>query len=349
MADTKTEGTAEPLQTVGDALDALGSEILAKFAKNVTPDQSETAGEPIPEKVEATPENNGDLSQIEPEQKPDDDDDLPADTKARIQKRIDKVTAKQKAAEEKAAQLEAEREARDARLKELEGQLQELKTKQPEQPAVEPDAKDDPLLRVPEIKKIWDAEQKANEAYEAAKDFRKRLKRDPERTLEELSKTFKNIRDVDDAEDVLETIKENAFRQSNDLQLRRRLAGEQYMRSYHEAQRKEVDDGLKLYPWINDAKAKEQEIAAKYLKQFPQLKGAPKLLGRLVVGEMAEAKLAEQPKPAPVIPPKVPTPTKVAAPQKVDDAADIEKLMQQAVARGGSDEDLAAIILRKGT
>jgi hypothetical protein len=83
-----------------------------------------------------------DAKESEDEESEDDEDDQPAPAPEKIQKRIDKLTAKRKEAEEKAATLETEYSAAKTKLAELEAQVNEAS-----RPVLQPSA-ENPLADV---------------------------------------------------------------------------------------------------------------------------------------------------------------------------------------------------------
>lgn len=360
----KTEGgTEQPLQTVADALGAQNNDVFERFAESLVGKSPEKAAEQ-PEQVkadEAQPEtevaadNTADLSQT-PEAKADEDDHsddgLNADQKARIQKRIDKEVAKRKAAEEKAAQSEAIRAELEA-LKASQAELQKKLAEKPEsaQPEPEVDGIDPRLLTVPEIKKIWDAEKRAETAYETTKTMLRALKRDPDSVIKELSKLGIKAETDEDAKDALSELRERAFRKQLELQGHRERTTERFWQNLQASRQAQAQEARKHYTWLeklNDKSASgpEVETAKKVLERFPTLleyADGEKLLGHLVAGELNFAKpKAEAAKPAPVIPPKPPATPK--APVRSNGSVGREEIYKRAEASGGMVEDLAALM-----
>jgi hypothetical protein len=108
-----------------------------KLSDNDESDESE-AEKP----AEESEDKNEDAEESEDEESEDDEDDQPAPAPEKIQKRIDKLTAKRKEAEEKAATLETEYSAAKTKLAELEAQVNEAS-----RPVLQPSA-DNPLADV---------------------------------------------------------------------------------------------------------------------------------------------------------------------------------------------------------
>ncbi len=353
MATATTEAP-DSLQTEESAEADAFAQLAEKFAGDES--GQEAPAEPKGEEGEVTTDLSH--SQDEPtEEAPaepvaepkaeteDDDDELPPELKDRISKRIGKVVAKFKSAQERAEALEAE--------------LAELRTKvkEPDAEAEPEKPRQAPVPQVPALQKIEQDIASIESTHNAAAEYLKRLRRDPDKVVAELQKKIKDapFDNEDDAREWLETVKENTSREHNKLIARYESERSKYERQV-ETEREQTFTGVsKTYPWVadvrsgKDKKSPEAIIANRIRKEAAGLEDTPRgwqVIARLVRAEMAESADTAKPKGEAPKPPKLPTAPKAAAPagkpQKVDITA-IEKRL----AASGSQEDAADLIAAK--
>lgn len=275
----------------------------------------------------------------------DDDDDqaLPEDVQARIDKRIAKVVAKRK-------ELEEQLSEREARMVELEAKIKEL-SETPPQPKEPPRAtprESDPILQVPEIKAIYEQEQKASEAVREARDLLRRLRKEPEATLAEFNERTKLHYDADDARDWLETVSHNAQVAETRFAQQRAVATQTHVQKMEREAEKFHDIAVKAYPALTDKNSKEGKLAQEILKRFPLLNNpaVPEgwiILGDLVAGRLArESKGTAPAKPA-APPPKLATPAKAATVTRTNGKTPANALRQKAI-ETGDEHDVVAYL-----
>ncbi len=344
----KDTGATAPAETVEQSAEAEAG--LLEFMNGAI-DRLEPKG-PEASQPEETPTEEGTTDLSQPTDPPpaseaqadDEAEDEPAPTvppeaQERINKRIGKEVAKTK----------AEREARqkaEARLAELEAKLKE---KEAVQPAIqEPPPNGDPLLAVPEIKKIWDQEQKAETANKQATQLLRNLEDDPEGVVESLKSDLKiKVKDARHAKEVLETIRDNSFRKQLSLESDRKVAAFQHQQKMVTQHAIEVEETAKDFPWLKDPASKEYKEGEAILKNHPNLwfiPGGPGMLAEMVTGRLArKAKTVTATNAPPSKVPKLP-PSPKATPQPENSKAAQASAVRGRAVESGKLEDAARYI-----
>jgi len=304
-----------------------------------TEQQPESSTEQPPQETETTSETE---SETPPAAEAEEDEpEVTPEVQETINKRIGKEVAKRKALEEQLAAL-------DQQKAELEAKVKELAEAKPETPAADVPPGADPLLRVPEIKKLHDQEQGAKAAFHKSAELLRLSRKSPEAVLAELKdKHGKEFSDIEDARDYLETVKDNASLKVQELTGQRTLAAQRHVEKLGKEYEKHYETALKVAPWLPDKNTKEGKIAQEVVKRFPglldplQVPDGPILLAQLVLGKMAyEAKGAVQPAPK-TPPPKLPTPGKASTTATVRPGArPATNALKQKAADTGTFEDI---------
>jgi hypothetical protein len=317
-------GTVElPTETTEDGALAEAQDAIFKLFTPETPQKPEEEAQAEPEGEQTTPETEqpsetqaetqpeAEQAEAEVEGAEDEEQALPEDVQARIDKRIAKVVAKRK-------ELEEQLSDREAKLAEAEAKIKELSEtpKATEQPA-QPTGENDPTLADPEIKKLYDQEKQAEGAYRTASELLRKSRKDPDAVLADLKERVKrDFTDIEDARDFLEQVREEASVTRGQYATQRGVATQRHVQKAEQEHKASYEKAIKAVPALSDKTSKEFKLAQEINQQFPGLMNAlvrpdgPLLMAKLVLGTLAlEAKGA-----APAVPkappPKLPTPGK---------------------------------------
>jgi len=301
--------TTEPV--VAETQDAVFKKLFGEQSED--PQKSVEAPTPTEEpqpSTETTPQVEPDTPPTAEPTEEETEDGLPPDVQDSVNKRIAKVVAKRKELEEQLATKEAEMAELEAKVKEL----SEAKEEAPP-PQVAPEL--DPVLRNPEIKKLWEQEQSAHGALQKASELLRLSRRSPDAVLATLKQDHKKeFVDIDEARDFLEIVKENASLMRQELAGKRSLATQRHVQKIEQEAQKHHDTAVKAYPWLPKKDSSEGKVAQSILKRFPALldplsvPDGMVILGDLVAGQMAREARAKAPAAPAAPPPKLPTPGK---------------------------------------
>jgi len=309
----ETAGAAaqQPLQTVGDAFEALSAahresvignlvaEMAPKPARAAEPEPETPVGE-MPAEVEdqetdvlSQPEAEAE-AETEAEAEPEGE---PEETREDHgwKKRVDKLTAKLKAAEERAAALEAEKK---------------------EAPAAAPQAVPvlpDPMAGDPEVKKHLEAETAATEGIAEANRLLAQASVDPGAVAARLRELQIPVASDDEVavRQQLEEIRETLRERKLNAKVEVRLAQERAAARHQYAVQQQFQVVAKEYPWLTDPKSPQHQMAVKVIQEQPWLKQLPNpwdAVAAYVEGKMVaqgrKAKPAAKPKPVAIPSPK---------------------------------------------
>ena len=283
--ELSTETTDD--QALADAQSKI-SEFLAGVAEEPqkSPEQEPPATEEKPQETETTPETE---TETPPAAETEEELALPPEVQESVNKRMAQLTAKRKEAEEALAKIQAERDELDAKVKEL------AETAKEPAPSLPPDA--DPILRVPEINKIYQNEQKVEGARREATQLLRTSKTNPDLVLEKLQKDLpqQGFTDIEQVKDFLENVKDTALMRLSELRSQRESAASRHIQRLEKEAEKFHDLAIKAYPDALDKKSKMGIRVAELSKRMPALLD-PKIIpdGWQILTDLAAGQLARE-------------------------------------------------------
>lgn len=331
---------SETTETEDSLVEAIGALIEdAPESPQKSEEQETVSEEQPPQETETTSETE---SETPPAAETEDEElALPPEIQESVNKRMAKLTAKRKEAEEQLAKIQAERDELEGKVKELAEATKETQPTPPES---------DPLLRVPEINKIWQKEQDIEGKRNQAAQLLRESKSNPDSVLERMQKGMpqQGFQDIEQVRDFLESVKETARDRLSELRTQRGIASERHIQKMEKEGEKYHEQATKAYPDALDKKSKLGLRVAELAKRMPALLD-PKIVpdGWLIITDLAAGQLQREAKAAaPAVakapPPKLPVPGKATSTASVTRATGkpAATALKQKAVESGSFEDI---------
>lgn len=262
LGDSPEEPTPDP----ADPADAEAPEDPS-LNRLQTEDPEDPEADTPPEDPEEQEEQDEEQDAAQDEEEQDDANKLPPDLQKRVDRRVNQEVRKRKYLE---YQIQTAKEAADAKISELQEQLESAKQALPSRP---PGAA--PLSAVQteaDLARTVEATETVLDFLDSAESL---LDTAPEKVIDRLRGAGVQLKDADGEEDYSDA-RINAWIRDTRRAANRTLAREVPKRREYLAQLAHADaQAVQTFPWWKDPKSEEYKEAQKVLAAIPELKRMP--------------------------------------------------------------------------